>query len=535
MSRGLSTTLRVLTRSDNEAALSVLLPALDASNRILREGALAAILRRRSPTGIPEVIRRLELFDEREKRIILENPGRLTSTLRDAILGEDIELCRRGCRAAIWVQEYDLIPALLTAVEDATHRNGAIACETMMKLVHALYDELAVPPERSQRRDPHLTRRHVVGALELSLRRFARHQCREVVEAFLLLANRENATLKNILQTPLDPAFLCINDVLNRCEHGGIIRLLLNYLDDPRAPSAALAVVGNRSDLRFLRYLLRKIGREPAAVVAQNLKRIESIGWLRTNLGLLDELDDAAQAGAVRLAVGAGIPRAVSFGVVQYLLTRGKPGGRREAASALVEFSGADANALALAALDDADPHVQAAVLLQIRHRGIPGALSRVVEMVDSHHTVVRRAARESLAEFTFARYLGAFDMLDDEVRRSTGELVKKIDPQAMALLEQELESPVRGRRMRAVSMTRYLAAVPRFETRLVALLEDEDHLVRAEAATALAAATSEASFTALEAATIDRSTTVQEAARQALSQRAAVDQWRAVASQYNP
>ena len=39
--------------------------------------------------------------------------------------------------------------------------------------------------------------------------------------------------------------------------------------------------------------------------------------------------------------------------------------------------------------------------------------------MVDSPHAVVRKAARESLAEFSFRRYLAAFDMLDEEVRQA--------------------------------------------------------------------------------------------------------------------
>ena len=90
---------------------------------------------------------------------------------------------------------------------------------------------------------------------------------------------------------------------------------------------------------------------------------------------------------------------------------------------------------------------MQAHIVGQLRGRGIPGILPVLLEMVDSPHAVVRKAARESLAEFSFRRYVAAFEMLDDEVRQSTGMLVKKIDPQTVPLLREEMRSLVRTRR----------------------------------------------------------------------------------------
>ena len=44
-----------------------------------------------------------------------------------------------------------------------------------------------------------MIRRQVVGSLEPAVQRYGQHKRREVIEAFLLLANRDNATLKQIL------------------------------------------------------------------------------------------------------------------------------------------------------------------------------------------------------------------------------------------------------------------------------------------------------------------------------------------------
>jgi HEAT repeat protein len=160
-------------------------------------------------------------------------------------------------------------------------------------------------------------------------------------------------------------------------------------------------------------------------------------------------------------------------------------------------------------------------VLVQLRHRGIPGVLPRLVDMLDSRHAVVRKAARESLSEFTFKRFVAAFDMLEDEVRQSTGMLVKKVDLQTIPSLREEMASPVRKRRLRGAAIARTIEVVPHLEAEIAGLLQDEDHLVRAEAAAALAQCSSTASRLALEDALNDRSGTVQEAAKKSLRIRA--------------
>ena len=140
--------------------------------------------------------------------------------------------------------------------------------------------------------------------------------------------------------------------------------------------------------------------------------------------------------------------------MIEHLLRYGEPAGRRAAVEALAEFNGAEANALVIKVLEDPDPAVQAMAVEQSappRDTGRDDAAARSCWRV--HHLAVRR--RKSLAEFTFKRFVGAFDMLDEEVRRSTGLLVKKIDPQAIPQLRLELHSRSRTRRLRAAAISR--------------------------------------------------------------------------------
>ncbi len=360
-------------------------------------------------------------------------------------------------------------------------------------------------------------RDYYLSLLEHSLQRYAKHQAAEILEAFLLLVPRENSLLKQILNEPRHPAYLATTEMLTRSTRGGVMRLVLSFLDDQHAPSSSITLLAYRTDQKFLEYLLKKIGYEPTSVVAANLKRIETVAWLQNDLSILSRFDEACQHAVTVVAMRTGIPRKTAFRVLEWLLLHGKAAGRRAAAKALNEFQGTEANALVLQALADPDPLVQGTLIAQLRPRGIPGAMGRLMDCLQSHHEAVVEAARESLSEFSFKKYLSLHDILDPEVRRSTGELVLKVDPQALTELMNEYKAPSRSRRIRAMAITQTLDIVYAMEESLLALLNNDDHVVRAEAVRLLSQCDTETARQGLEQALHDRSVAVQDAARAGL------------------
>ena len=517
MSQGLATTLQILTKTKNEAVTAVLVPGLDCADPAVQEGALKAILARHNVPGQREIVKRLHTINDRWRAILEQNYSRMTAVLRDAVLSREHQTCVNGCDAALWFREYDLMPALINAAEDEAHPNQDLAATTLLHLAESLYEELSQPRDNKKRRDPNLVREHVISSLEKSVQRFGKHRRHEVLEAFLLLVNRENCVLKQILQEPRNPTFVPLVEMLARSPRGGVMRLLLSFLDDPHAPSVGLNALAKRTDRKFVEYLLKKIGYEPTTVASQNIKRLEAIAWLHAELDFIGELDDAAQHAAVQLATKSGMNRQDIYAFIERLVLKGKVGGRRAAAAALAQFNGAQANSLALKVLQDADPFVQAQIALQLRPRGIPGALSKLVELANSGHEAVKQAARQGLEEFTYKKLLQNFDLLDEENRRTTGELVAKIDPQAAEQLAAELTTASRTRRLRGLAMAQAMQIVARVESTVIGLLADDDYVIRAEAAKALAWCDSEAACAALRETLFNRSVIVQEAAEESL------------------
>ena len=525
---GLETTFRVLHDIASPWAGQVLTAALDSPLPAVVEQAIRGLVTRREPAGRRAVLQRWEGLDPRWKALLREYPGQMEGAIRDAVSSDEMAACARGCNAAVYLEEYNILPTLLTVLTNQVTPTSDTIAATTLQLVDRLGKELDAPRSGSEgrRRDPQAMREHVIDSLAAAVQRFSQHRRREVVEAFLALAQPDNRVLRHILHDPHHGSFVAVIDVLQKSHRSHVTRLLCELLLQPQAPSAALNVVGHRSDLRFLRHFLRSIGREPDAAVRGNLKRIVGLAWLKNLAAYLPELDEHAQEGLCRLAQHSGISRDEAFTVIESLLQQGKTGVRRTAAAALAEFKGNDANQLAISSLQDPDPEVQATLVLQLRSRGIGGLFPRLVELLDSPHLGVRQAARQNLDEFDFKHYLSSFDVLDDQTRVRTGALVKKVDPETLPLLEAELTSNVRSRQLRAFRIALALEVVEAAEGAILPLLSHNDVRLRMDAATTLAASASPASQAALRQALGDPNLSVQEAAQRSLDARSPDAAW---------
>src|SRR4051812_33091737 len=107
---GLATTFELLANSANEAASAVLLEALDASQRDIRDLALPALLTRHSASAELNVLRRWPDLSSRWKDQIAQRVGWLSGAIRTVILSRDAHHFESACSAAVFTRDYDLIP-----------------------------------------------------------------------------------------------------------------------------------------------------------------------------------------------------------------------------------------------------------------------------------------------------------------------------------------------------------------------------------------------------------------------------------------
>jgi HEAT repeat protein len=141
-----------------------------------------------------------------------------------------------------------------------------------------------------------------------------------------------------------------------------------------------------------------------------------------------------------------------------------------------------------------------------------------LVERLDSPFAEVRDAAKSSLAEFNFTRYRAMFDLLDEQAVRTTGVLVRQVDPTARQQLAEELSSPSTSTRLRAIEMAVAMSAVDDVRESLIAMAGHENAAVRKEAIVALGRANGANVLEAIKRATTDKNRSVADAARQTLA-----------------
>ena len=115
-------------------------------------------------------------------------------------------------------------------------------------MAESFYAELSGADDHPRRRQRDSLRDRITSCLEDAVRKFHRHRRAEVVEALLLVARPNNATLRQLLQRPKEGSHGPIVDLLRSSSRGGVMRLLLGLLEDPRChgwsgrSSAAVAI-----------------------------------------------------------------------------------------------------------------------------------------------------------------------------------------------------------------------------------------------------------------------------------------------------
>jgi HEAT repeat protein len=279
-----------------------------------------------------------------------------------------------------------------------------------------------------------------------------------------------------------------------------------------------MEIIARRADLGFIRQLMRKLAAGPTHTEITNLRRVISIPWLRDNVSLLEGLRENEQPGAVHLAVESALPREQALDVLAYLARHGQLAARRLAAQSLAKFNDPVAAKLTVQLMQDDDPQVRAAAARQLRDRNIPGAIQRLAELLDSPHAEERQAAVSCLPEFTFDHFAANFDQLSPESQLSSGELVRRVDPQAIDRLRSELTATTRGRKQRALGLAQALGAIEDLHAQVVAMLTSDDQYLRIQAILALATHDSRSTRDALRGSLLDSHPLVREAAESALA-----------------
>jgi hypothetical protein len=293
--------------------------------------------------------------------------------------------------------------------------------------------------------------------------------------------------LNHVLTHPEDSAFDPMIESLTQSPRGGVKRLLLAFLAKSQIPAEVKQVFADRCDPDFVTRFLHLVVQKRSKTFTDTLGQFKQFAWAEPGHEIFEKLDETAQAGAVALLTASGLNKSKIGKLVEYLLVHGNPGGRLAAAEALSLFPSEETDALIVSGLDDEDPAVLAALLLQLRAREIPGALGMLFGMVDHPDPRVKAALLKALPEFSLHRFLQQVKDLSDTVAATTAQIVRKLNPDCLPMLSEELMSRSPLRRRYAIIAADAMGLAPELTRQLNHMLTDTDLMVRKTAEEVLA------------------------------------------------
>jgi HEAT repeat protein len=215
----------------------------------------------------------------------------------------------------------------------------------------------------------------------------------------------------------------------------------------------------------------------------------------------------------ISFIMATGLTQVQKLAALEWMVRFGSPEGRLAATEVLVELEDDKVQEVVLESLESDEPDVQAWATSQLRTWAVPKAMELLVERLDSKIPEVREAARGELAGFNVHRAIELFDHLDSRMQVAVGKLVRKIDPETIHKLKDEMQNAIRRRRIRAARAALAMKLHLEVVDSLLAMARDSDNLVRRTAAEILGKVSTREATDMLRQLRHDASPRVREAA----------------------
>lgn len=485
--QGLTTTFETLAVTRNEAAIDVLIAALDEADGKIRLAALDALTRRQEPRGPKMLLARWAAIDPAGVKFLRPRKAWMLETLRQSLRGP-IDAIETVIVAAQQLNATEVVADLIAIAETAPDLTVRVRAG---QAVLALVD----PIGRSAREDRSLStvRNPIVARLVESVRRFAVHRNPVLIEAFLSVSSWSDGELRAIFEAAAEPMNL-ICDQLAISELPGPIELLAGYIRRKTIPPRILAIMQTRTDEAFRDALLRFVGNEPSGNVIRNLRDMGMPKSCHGGESLVEGTSPENRAALISVYAMANQDNLETMHLITTVLRHGGPGCIAAASLALGKCEVPTSEFWMRAAVPIADDDQEAIALDENAQ-----LLSKLIELLEHDEPALRRSVRRVLEPLHADAMLEKFHSLRPRSRRRLGRVVMMIDDAAVDRVRDALRHPVLSHRLEAIAMADALAIVDLLSDSFTRISRDDHQEARIRAAEVMSDATSTQTLELLE------------------------------------
>ena len=510
--------IRFLAKSDNPAALELLMPLLDSPNETVRDLAFGSLYLKKTPMVYLTLFDQFLKNEEVWKKSAAVNPERL-SKLAETAFNQSNPTYRTAASEMILKHKlYDALPTLLVYVEGPDPDVAKSTVTLVFQLCEAFYDELLNAPTATARRDLDRRREWLAQQLDPVVKRYSVHGFEEPLRALLIIAKKEYPTVNAVMQDHLSAACKKMVSMLAEAEHGSLFRFLFSYVGDPESPGLVDEILTAKSDPKFVGKLLETVGSAPTPEFKTALKRFKSFEWFKVGNPNLSTLVDGVEPAAVQLLISSGMSKDDIFRLLRFFLKQPSPESRRAAADALKFYVGEEINDMTMAFSNDPDPLVCVSLLRLMKSRCLKDADMTLLKMVERPELEIRQAIYELVPDLHADVFASKIGQMTQNTAKKLGRLVRMIDPNLPTLLNDELGSALPVRRMAACEVVRATGFGDKFENKIVDLaLSDSDTNVRVAAINTMSQILTVHALETLKNLTKDRGMSIRNAAAEAV------------------
>lgn len=510
MESKLEQTFALLATTSNEAAERLLVLAIDSPTAEIRTLGVGALLSRKSPKSAERILKVWNELNDDQLRAVQDHTE---------VMQQQIEtVLRAATDSPHWLTALDamrmlnldaLLPLLidrLEACEDRKLRSRMLA--VVLDLGTALGDAARRGREQPSVREP------IVHRLAEAVRRFNKHRCEGLCEAFLATSSWTDRELRILLTEDLDTMPLLGQHLLTS-GLPGVIQLLAGYIRRREVPLVAQAAIEQRTDQSFRDTLLSFVSEDANRITLRNLHTFQPLACLQATATIVGRTPNVHHAALLHAHTANQRDPISQLTVILDIICRGN---RRADTAVIVSLeraaplNGAEMMRGAIAVAESNMEVVSQSPMAQL--------VWRMVQLLDHPDPAVVHGLRMVMRPLHIDQILEEVNNLKDTNRRRLGGLVRRIDPSAVQTLGDELRNPVLARRARAIRVAIACDAVDPLVELLIHSAMHDHRDARLLAIAALAEATDNESLEALEKLARGPASALKDAAEEALRAR---------------
>ncbi|GHT29517.1 hypothetical protein FACS18942_10620 [Planctomycetales bacterium] len=322
-------TIRFLGKTENPSSIELLVPLLDSTDDDARSLAFDALYKKKDPDIYITLFNAFAKNTDIWSRFECITDDRLTKLADTALRSNTASIRSRAAEITLERKLYGTLPTIVRYLEDNDKETAAKSKKIVLALAESFYNDLVNAGDTTERRNLDGKRDWFVQQLDAPVKRFASNKIDELIQALLIVAKKDFATMKTVFADHRSAACARAIELMESGSHGSYQRLLLSYFIDSSSPAVVDELLSRRSDTGFVRKLLDVVGPSPSIDVRDTLKRFKGFTWFVPSNPQLPEIIDGKEQETVQLLMSSSIPKPNIIALIRFLLEQQSVNARR--------------------------------------------------------------------------------------------------------------------------------------------------------------------------------------------------------------